>query len=93
MNISICRRSNEAAGKILRPVRLPGSRVDLAIYKGKGQVVVLTRADFPPEKFRGIKGIRKARPNFHQSHLPAYVLRGSKLDAVEKLKTHFRTTH
>ena len=91
MNVSVCRRSSEAAGEILKATGLPGSRVDLALYRGKNQIVVLTRADLPPAKLKGIKGIRKARTGFHPSHLPAYIFHGSKLAVVEKLKTHFFT--
>lgn len=89
VTMSVCRRSIDAAGEILRPVRFPGSEVDLALYRGKKQIVVLTRPDFPPEELKGIRGIRKARPNFHPSHLPAYLFHGSKLAVVEKLQKHF----
>jgi len=91
MNVVICRGSNEAAGEILKLARLPESRIDLALYRGKKQVVILTRMDFPPEKLRGIKGIRKARAGFHPSRLPAYLFHGSKLTVVEKLQKHFWT--
>lgn len=86
MNIAICHRSSEAAGIL----GLQGSAVDLVVYKGKKQVVVLARTDFPPERLLDVKGIRKADAGFHPSRLPAYLFRGATTDGVSrKLQRHF----
>lgn len=86
MNIAICTRSSEAADVL----NLPGSMIDLVLYQGERQVVILTRLDFIPQKLLMVRGVWKARLGFHPSHLPAYLIRGHTPQEVSrKLQRHF----
>lgn len=86
MNIAVCKKSTEAAGIL----GLPDSSIDLVIYQGKGQVVILTRFDVIPQKLLAVPGVWKAQPGFHPSHFPAYLIRGHTPQEVsQKLQKHF----